>query len=139
MSGYRTSDWYQSSDNRTFMSGFQTDWCRNRFQTGLELVSALASTKTGSKPVSAPGCPVEMNWNRTSDNRRLELESTGLPEIRTKSGRLYNRRVFEISENRTSGFRIITVYRCRKNYMKSFLCSGFQTIGCPDFQTVSKI
>ena len=38
--------------------------CQNRFGTG-------------SKPVSEPGCPVGNYWNRTFDNRRLELESTG--------------------------------------------------------------
>ena len=63
--------------------------------------------------------PVGNDWNRTSDNQRLELEWTGrpitaqlCPVIRCclKSGGFYNRTCFENAEIRTSGFQTSTVY-----------------------------
>ena len=74
-----------------------------------------------SKPVPnrfGTGCPVGNDWNRTSDNRTLEVESTGrpitgqlCPIIRRclKTGGIYNRTCFKNAENRTSGFRMFTV------------------------------
>ena len=87
------------------MSGFQTleiqNECRNRFGTGSKPVSALILYQTSgwkrfqTFPTGLPVpnqfrhwfCirrPVGNDWNRTSDNRTQEVESTGRP----KTGRL---------------------------------------------------
>ena len=113
-----TIDMNRTSDNRTILSGFQTKPVLNRFQTGLE-------------PVSAIRRPVGSNWNRTSDNRRLKLESTGRPITRhlcpvirrcLKSRGIYNRTLFENAEIRTSGFQTLTVFRSpSENQTKSLV------------------
>ena len=105
LSGFQTYSIVQTSDNRTKLSGSDT----KLVPTGLEPVSACVLYHTcqnrfgtGSKSVSAPGCPVGSNWNRTSDNRTLELEPTG---------QFGNRTTFENAKIRTSGFRTSTVFK----------------------------
>ena len=131
MSGYRTSNWYQSSDNWTILSGFQMfrrfqpDYqYQNRFQTGSKLVLNRFGTSFGTRFVSDVG--LETIGTGSAKYRRLELEWTGRPitgqycpdfESYLKSGGIYNRTTLEIAENRTSGFRRFTVYRKRSIYI----------------------